>query len=81
VHGPILGANIIYHTKYHQMRILDNLILEQGSDGCTIIDNYCNIFKTIDGVECLVLVVGEMKQRSLNDFIWEGDIPPNSKIS
>jgi hypothetical protein len=63
------------------MRIIDNLIFEQGSDGCTIIDNYCNIFKTTDGDEYLILVVGDMTQCPLNNIIWEGDIPPNSKIS
>ncbi len=48
------------------------MTFEQGSDGCTIIDNYCHVFEAIDGDEGLVFIVGETKQRLLTDIIWEG---------
>jgi hypothetical protein len=63
------------------MRVVVDLGFEQGSDGQAIIDNYCHILETINGNEGITLVVGEMKQRSLNNLIWEGNIPPNLKGS
>jgi hypothetical protein len=53
------------------MRVIVDLGFEQGSDGHAIIDNHCHILETIDGNEGITLVVGEMKQRLLNNLVWE----------
>jgi hypothetical protein len=78
---PILGANVVSYTEHHWMRVIVDLGFEQGSDGHAIIDNYCHILEAIDENEGIALVVGEMKQRSFNNLVWEGNIPPNSKGS
>ncbi len=71
---PILGTNVVSYTEHHWMRVVVDLGFEQGSDGRAIIDNYCHILETIDGYEGITLVVGEMKQHSLNNLVWEGNI-------
>jgi hypothetical protein len=78
---PILGANVVSYTEHQRMRVVVDLGFEQGSDGHAIIDSYCHILETIDGNEGTALVVGEMKQRLLNNLVWEGNIPPNLKGS
>jgi hypothetical protein len=61
VQRQILGTNVIRQAEYHRMRVIGDLAFEQGSEGRAIIDNYCDILETIDGDECLALVVREMK--------------------
>jgi hypothetical protein len=77
----VLILSVVSYTEHHRTRVVVDLGFEQGSDGRTIIDNYCHILETIDGNRGIPFVVGETKQHLLNNLVWEGNIPPNSKGS
>jgi hypothetical protein len=57
---PILGAGVVSYAEHYRMRVNGDLSFEQGSDCCTIIDNYCHILEAIYEDECLVFIVGEV---------------------
>jgi hypothetical protein len=48
IHSPILGADVIHHSKHHRMRISGNLAFKHSSDGCTVVDDDHHIFKTVN---------------------------------
>jgi hypothetical protein len=79
MHRPILGANIIHHTKHQRMRIVSNIALKEFGHGHTIVDDYCHMFEAINGHERFVIVVLKMKQRLLNYIL--GERRPDSKGS
>ena len=58
---PILGADVVRYAEHYPMRVNGDLSFVQGSDCCTVIDDYCHILEAIDGDECLVFIVGEVK--------------------
>ena len=58
---PILGTDVVGYAEHYQMRVNGDLSFEQSGDCRTIIDNYCHILEAIDGDECLVFIVGEVK--------------------
>ncbi len=62
------------------MRIVSDFALLESSQGRTIVYDYCDISEAIYLDECIVLVVLEMKQSSVNYFVGEWQVPPNLKV-
>ena len=49
-------------------------------EGCTVVDDYCDKFKDIDGNEVAVLIVRLEEEGATFDFFWKIDVPPEAKF-
>jgi len=79
VQSPIQCTDVISDTWDNWMWVIVDFSRCERHKGCTEIQDDGHILLTVDWDECLVWIIFEMQECSLDYFLWEQEVPPESQ--